>query len=104
MDPIKRYLYSLQLASEIGKIFIYLGSGVSSTETYVNTHLAKVWIAVDSLSIKWKSDLSDKMKRNLWLIQYYCTDAPHGRLQNALRKKIDENDARMLQVILDQFW
>ena len=31
--------------------FSYLGSGVSSTETGINTWLAKAWTAIDSLSV-----------------------------------------------------
>ena len=43
--------------------FTYLGSSVSSTETDINTRLAKAWTAIDSLSIIWKSDQTDKIKR-----------------------------------------
>ena len=43
--------------------FTYLESSVSSTETDINTQLAKAWTANDSLSVIWKSDLTDKMKR-----------------------------------------
>ena len=37
----------------------YLGSSASSIETYINTQLAKAWIAIDRLSVIWKSDLTD---------------------------------------------
>ena len=43
--------------------FTYLGSSVSSTETDINTWLAKAWTAVDRLSVIWKSYLTDKIKR-----------------------------------------
>ena len=36
--------------------FTYLGSSVSSTETDINTRLAKVWTNIDSQSVIWKSD------------------------------------------------
>ena len=53
--------------------FTYLGSGVSSTESDIDTRLAKVWTAIDRLSIVWKSDLTDKMKG------WYCyIDALYG--------------------------
>ena len=42
--------------------FTNLGSSVSSTETDINTQLAKAWAALDRLSVIWKSDLTDKMK------------------------------------------
>ena len=35
--------------------FTYLGSSVSSTETDINTRLAKTWTAIDRLSVIWKS-------------------------------------------------
>ena len=46
--------------------FTYLGSSVSSTETDINTRLAKAWTANDRLSVIWKSDLNDKMKRSFF--------------------------------------
>ena len=42
----------------------YLGSSVSSTEKDINTRLAKAWTAIDRLSVIWKSDLTDKIKRS----------------------------------------
>ena len=44
--------------------FTYLGSSVSSTENDIDTRLTKAWTAIDRLSIIWKSDLADKMKRS----------------------------------------
>ena len=49
-----------------GDKFTYLGSSVSSTENDINLRLAKAWTAIDSLSIVWNADLSDKMKRNFF--------------------------------------
>ena len=46
--------------------FTYLGSSVSSTEKDIDTRLTKAWTAIDSLSIIWKSDLTDKMKRSFF--------------------------------------
>ena len=44
--------------------FTYLGSSVSSTETDIDTRLAKAWTASDSLSVIWKLYQTDKMKRS----------------------------------------
>ena len=44
--------------------FSYLGSSVSSTEKDIDTQLTKAWTAINRLSIIWKSDLTDKMKRS----------------------------------------
>ena len=46
--------------------FTYLGSSVTSTEKYIDTRLTKAWTANDRLSIIWKSDLTDKMKRSFF--------------------------------------
>ena len=44
--------------------FTYFGSSVSSIENDINTQLAKAWTANDRLSVIWKSNLTDKMKRS----------------------------------------
>ena len=46
--------------------FTFLSSSVSSTESHVNMHLAKVWTAINRQSIIWKSDLSDKIKQDFF--------------------------------------
>ena len=43
-------------------IHLYACDSVSSTETDINTRLSKAWTANDSLSVIWKSDLTDKLK------------------------------------------
>ena len=59
--------------------FTYLGSSVSSTEKDIDTRLTKAWTAIDKLSIIWKSDLTDKMKRSFFqaavvsILLYGCT-------------------------------
>ena len=40
--------------------FTYLGSSVSSTETDINRLRAKARTATDRVSVRWKSDLTDK--------------------------------------------
>ena len=46
--------------------FTDLGSSVSSTEKDIDSWLTKAWTAIDRLSILWKSDLTDKMKRSFF--------------------------------------
>ena len=59
--------------------FTYLGSSVSSTEKDIDTRLTKAWRAINRLSIIWKSDLTDKMKRSSFqaavvsILLYGCT-------------------------------
>ena len=72
--------------------FTYLGSSVSSTENDINMRLAKAWTVIDSLSVIWKSDLSDKIKRNFFqaavvsILLYGCTTRT---LTKHIEKKVD---------------
>ena len=46
--------------------FTYVGSSVSSTDKDIDTRLTKAWTAIDKLSIIWKSNLTNKMKRSFF--------------------------------------
>ena len=87
--------------------FTYLESSVSSTEKDINTRLTKAWTAIDKLSIIWKSDLTDKMKRSFFqaevvsiLLYGYTT----WTLTKRLEKKLDGNYTRMLRAIVNKSW
>ena len=85
--------------------FTSLGSSVSSTEKDIDTWLTKAWTAIDKLSIIWKSDLTDKMKRSFFqaavvsILLYGCTT---WTLTKRLEKKLDGNYTRMLRAILNK--
>ena len=87
--------------------FTYLGSSVSLTEKDIDTQLTKAWTAIDRLSIIWKSDLTDKMKRSFFqatvvsLLLYGCTTWTQTK---RLEKKLDGNYTRMLRAILNWSW
>ena len=87
--------------------FTYLESSVSSTEKDIDTRLTQAWTATDRLSIIWKSDLIDKMKRSFFqaavvsILLYGCTTLT---LTKRLEKKLDDNYTRMLRAILDKSW
>ena len=87
--------------------FTYLGSSVSSTEKDNDTRLTKAWTAIDRLSIIWKSDLTDKMKRSFFqavvvlILLYGCTT---WILTKRLKQKLDGNYTRMLRAILNKSW
>ena len=87
--------------------FTYLGSSVTSTEKDVDTRLTKAWTAIDRLSIIWKSDLTDKMKRSFFqaavvsILLYGCTT---WTLTKRLEKKLDGNYTRILRAILNKSW
>ena len=87
--------------------FTYLGSSVSSTEKDIDTQLTKAWTAINKLSIIWKSNLTDKMKRSFFqaavvsILLYGCTT---WTLAKRLEKKLDGNYTRMLRAILNKSW
>ena len=87
--------------------FTYLGSSVESTEKDIETRLTKAWTAINRLSIIWKSDLTDKMKRSFFqaavtsILLYGCTT---WTLTKRLEKKLDGKYTRMLRAILNKSW
>ena len=87
--------------------FTYLGSSVSSTGTDINTRLSKAWTTIDRLSVIWKSDLTDKIKRSFFqavvvsILLYRFTT---WTLTKHMEKKLDSNNSRMLRAILNKSW
>ena len=87
--------------------FTCLGSSVSSTETDIDTRLTKAWTAINSLSVIWKSDLTDKIKRSFFqaaivsILLYGCTTWMQTK---QLEKRLDSNYTRMLRAILNRSW
>ena len=85
----------------------YLGSSVSSTEKDIDSRLTKAWTAINRLSIIWRSDLNDKMKRSFFqaavasILLYECTT---WTLTKRLEKKLAGNSTRMLRAILNKSW
>ena len=114
------FLSSMYLGNQTGNIatldgaslklvdkFTYLGSSVSSTEKDIDTRLTKAWTAIDRLSIIWKSDLTDKMKRSFFqaavvsILLYGCTT---WTLTKRLERRLDGNYTRMLRAVLNKSW
>ena len=95
------------------------GQNVSSSynETHTHTHTyiyiyiyrlcVYIYIYIYILSIIWKSDLTDKMKRSFFqaavtsILLYGCTT---WTLTKRLEKKLDGNYTRMLRAILNKSW
>ena len=77
------------------------------TEKDIDTRLTKTWTAIDRLSIIWKSDLTDKMKRSFFqaavvsILLYGCTT---WTVTKRLEKKLGGNYTRMLRAILNKSW
>ena len=69
--------------------------------------MTKAWTAIDRLSIIWKSDLTDKMKRSFFhaavvlILLYGCTT---WTLTKRLEKKLDGNYKRMLRAVFNMSW
>ena len=87
--------------------FTYLGSSVSSTEKDIDSRLMKAWTAIDRLSVIFKSDLTNKMKRSFFqaavvsiLLYGYTT----WTLTKQMEKKHDGNYTRVLRAILNKSW
>ena len=72
-----------------------------------STCLTKAGTAIDRLSIIWKSDLTDKMKRSFFqaavvsILLFGCTT---WTLTKRPEKKLDSNYSRMLRAILNKSW
>ena len=62
---------------------------------------------INSLSVIWKSDLTDKINRSFFraavmsILLYGCTT---WKLTKGMEKKLDGNYSRMLRAILNKFW
>ena len=87
--------------------FIYRGSNISSTESDINICISKAWAAIDRLSTKSKSDLSDKIKWEFFQAVAISVILYSGTTWTWIRhseKKLDENYTRMLCIILKNFW
>ena len=83
--------------------FTYLGSSVASTEKDSDTRLTKAWKAINRLSIIWKSDLTDKMKRSFFqaavasILLYGCTT-------RTLKKRLERSSTTITQECCEQSW
>ena len=83
-------------------MFMYIGSSFKSTD--VNMHQAKAWTAIDKLSITWKCDLSDKIKRDFFqaamvsILLYGCTT---WTLTKRIEKKLYKNATSYIEQILE---
>ena len=93
-DPTGNISTQNSCSLKLVDMITYLGSSVSSTETDYDTRLAKAWIAINKLSVIWKSDLTDKMKRRFYqgavvsILLYRCTT---WTLTKCMEKKLDGN-------------
>ena len=80
--------------------FPYLGSNISSTESEVNIRIGKTWTVICRLSIIWKSDLCNKIRREFFqavsVLLYSCTT---WTLMNCFEKNLNGNYTKTLRVV-----
>ena len=87
--------------------FTYTRSSIFSKESDIDKRLAKAWSPIDKLLVIWKSNNSDKIKSNFFqavvvsILLYGCTV---WMLTMRIKKKLDVNCTRMIQVILNKPW
>ena len=87
--------------------FTNLRNSISSTETNNNTRLAKAWTALDSLSVIWNLDLTDKIKYSFYqvaIVSILLYGFTTWTLTKHIEKKLDGNYIRILQAILKKSW
>ena len=88
--------------------FTYLGNSVLSTETDINTWVAKVWITIDRLSVIWKSDQTVKIKRSFFpssgridtAIWMHYMDA-NKTAGEKVRRQLHKNAASNIEQVLE---
>ena len=87
--------------------FTYIGSSVESTEKDIETRLTKAWTAINRLSIIWKSDLTDKIKRSFFQAAVFLDTAIWLHYMDAnktageeARRQLQKNAASNLEQVL----
>ena len=86
---------------------ICIGCSISSTESDINKRIDKAWTAIDRLSTLWKSDLTIKIKREVFkvvagsVLLCGCTTSTFIK---HLEKRQNGNCTRMLLTALNKFW
>ena len=86
---------------------IYLGSNISSIESNVSISISKTWTVIDMLSIKWKSDMTDKIKQEFFQAVimseqlYGCTTWTNETLEEKSRRELHKDAECSFEQILE---
>ena len=83
--------------------FTNQGSSVSWTEKDINTRLTKAWTAMDNLSVIWKSDLTDKIKRS-FLQAAIVLILLNGYSIWKLTKRMEKSLTATTEECCEQYW
>ena len=94
---------SLKLADK----FILPGISTASTENGINTWLAKTWIVINKLSVIWKSELLDKIKRIFFqaaVVSMMLCGCTTWTLAICMERKLYGYCTRIRRAILKKSW
>ena len=75
--------------------------------TDIDTRLTKAWTAINRLSVIWKSDLTDKMKRSFFqaaFVSILLCRWTTWTISKRMEEKLDGNYTRTLPAILNRSW
>ena len=104
----RRYFHTRRKLSETGRqVHLPRKQCLINRKKNIDARLTKAWTTIDKLSIIWKSELTDKMKRSFFqaavlsILLYGCTT---WTLTKQMEKKLDGNYTRMLRAILYTSW
>ena len=95
------YFYSSSL--KLVDKFTYQGSSVSSTKKDIDMQLTKAWTAINTLSVIWKSDLTNKMKRSFFQAAIVSI-LLYGCITWTLTKRLDKSLMATTQECYEQYW
>ena len=87
-------------------IYIYMvcKNKSGSTESDINTRLAKAWTAIGRLSVIWKSDLSDKRKPSFFPSSGCVNNAIWMHLVDTITKCMEKKLDRITQECYELYW
>ena len=108
LNSIWWFLFSSEYLRSLSTSSLSLLTGpVSVSANTCYGHLTKALTAIDKLSVIWKSDLTDKMKRCFFqaaLASILLCGSTTWTLRKRIEKKLDGNYTRMLRAILNKSW
>ena len=87
--------------------FTYLGNNIASLSKDVNTRIGKAWLALKRLSVIWKSNISNNLKKSFFrttVESVLLCGSSTWTLTKNLEKTLDGNYTKILGAILNVSW
>ncbi|XP_071944095.1 uncharacterized protein [Antedon mediterranea] len=93
---------------QVDQLFTYLGSNIASTTKDVDIRISKAWSALKRLTVVWKSNISNNMKKHFFKTTVE-TVLLYGSSTWTLTKKLENTlngteNTRMLRAVLNVSW